>query len=65
MRNNWAVLLLTTLVLSCTHAQEWTRFRGPNGQGRIEAPGIPVQWTEADATVHPVSLYSGLSVGTG
>jgi outer membrane protein assembly factor BamB len=48
MRNNWAVLLLTTLVLSCTHAQEWTRFRGPNGQGRIEAPGIPVQWTEAD-----------------
>jgi outer membrane protein assembly factor BamB len=36
------------LALSGASAQEWTRFRGPNGQGRIDAPGIPVQWTEAD-----------------
>lgn len=29
-------------------AQEWTRFRGPNGQGISEAKTIPVKWTEAD-----------------
>lgn len=29
-------------------AQEWTRFRGPNGSGLSEAESIPVQWTEGD-----------------
>lgn len=29
-------------------AQDWTRFRGPNGQGVSEASTIPVQFTEAD-----------------
>ncbi|MCC7083781.1 MAG: PQQ-binding-like beta-propeller repeat protein [Pirellulales bacterium] len=30
-------------------AQEWTRFRGPNGQGQCSsADTIPVAWTEAD-----------------
>lgn len=30
-------------------AQEWTRFRGPNGQGQCEsADTIPIEWTEKD-----------------
>ena len=29
-------------------AQEWTRFRGPNGTGISPAKGIPVAWTEQD-----------------
>jgi outer membrane protein assembly factor BamB len=29
-------------------AQEWTRFRGPNGTGVSAATGIPLQWTEKD-----------------
>ena len=29
-------------------AQEWTRFRGPNGTGASDAGTIPVKWTEAD-----------------
>jgi outer membrane protein assembly factor BamB len=29
-------------------AQEWTRFRGPNGSGQSEATTIPTQWTEKD-----------------
>lgn len=29
-------------------AQEWTRFRGPNGTGISEATTIPVEWTDAD-----------------
>ncbi len=31
------------------NAQEWTRFRGPNGQGQYDAADtIPIEWTEAD-----------------
>jgi outer membrane protein assembly factor BamB len=29
-------------------AQEWARFRGPNGAGQSEATSIPVQWTAQD-----------------
>ncbi len=29
-------------------AQEWTRFRGPNGTGISAAKGVPVAWTEGD-----------------
>ncbi|MEX0678492.1 MAG: PQQ-binding-like beta-propeller repeat protein [Pirellulales bacterium] len=29
-------------------AQEWTRFRGPNGSGQSEATTIPAQWNEGD-----------------
>lgn len=29
-------------------AQEWTRFRGPNGTGISDAKTIPTEWTEAD-----------------
>lgn len=29
-------------------AQDWTRFRGPNGAGVSNAKGIPATWTEAD-----------------
>jgi outer membrane protein assembly factor BamB len=31
-----------------TRAQEWTRFRGPNGSGISDAKTIPTQWTDAD-----------------
>lgn len=44
---------LVTLVASVwisadSRAQEWTRFRGPNGSGVSQAKGIPAQWTDAD-----------------
>lgn len=29
-------------------AQEWTRFRGPNGSGLSEAKTIPTRWSDAD-----------------
>lgn len=31
-----------------TSAQEWTRFRGPDGAGQSDAAGIPAAWTDAD-----------------
>jgi outer membrane protein assembly factor BamB len=40
-------ILLGMLVGSAT-AQEWTRFRGPNGSGETEAAGIPTTWTAKD-----------------
>ena len=39
----WAILLS-----SVSQGQEWTRFRGPNGQGISHADTIPVKWTEKD-----------------
>jgi outer membrane protein assembly factor BamB len=42
-------LLLAALFLPPgSAAQEWTRFRGPNGTGISTAQGIPVEWTEQD-----------------
>jgi len=29
-------------------AQDWTRFRGPNGDGHGKADGLPAKWTDAD-----------------
>lgn len=41
--------LLFCLTLACaTAGQEWTRFRGANGQGISDATAIPVQWTDRD-----------------
>ena len=35
-------------MVSPVQAQQWTRFRGPNGTGVSEAKSIPVAWTETD-----------------
>lgn len=41
-------LLVGLLPLRPVEGQEWTRFRGPNGQGISHAQTIPVTWTEKD-----------------
>ena len=40
-----AVLLIS---VSATHAEQWTRFRGPNGTGVGETASIPASWTADD-----------------
>jgi outer membrane protein assembly factor BamB len=48
--------MLTRLLLSVSalfltlpaSAQEWTRFRGPNGSGVSDANTVPIEWTEKD-----------------
>lgn len=42
------LLLILILLAASSQAQEWTRFRGPNGSGISAATGIPVTWTEDD-----------------
>ncbi|MHC4073870.1 MAG: hypothetical protein ACYTGS_17870, partial [Planctomycetota bacterium] len=41
-------LLLCIFSACAAQAQQWTRFRGPNGQGISQAKTIPVKWTEQD-----------------
>ncbi len=36
------------LQVQSTNAEEWTRFRGPNGTGVATADSIPVEFTESD-----------------
>ena len=40
--------LLPALLALSASAQEWTRFRGPNGTGIVDVRGIPVKWTADD-----------------
>ena len=41
--------LAICMLASCAaDAQEWTRFRGPNGSGVSEAKTVPVEWDEDD-----------------
>lgn len=40
--------IAVTFSATSVSAQEWTRFRGPNGTGESEATTIPAQWTDAD-----------------
>ncbi|MES2696450.1 MAG: PQQ-binding-like beta-propeller repeat protein [Verrucomicrobiota bacterium] len=43
-----ASLALASSLVSSADAQEWTRFRGPNGTGLSTSTGVPVTWTDQD-----------------
>ena len=47
---SYCLLIAAAAVLlpAVAGAQEWTRFRGPNGTGESEATTIPAKWTEAE-----------------
>lgn len=42
------LILIQISLLSDSAAEEWTRFRGPNGTGISDATGFPITWTEDD-----------------
>jgi len=44
----WGVALCCVLFASSARAENWPRFRGPNGQGISETKGIPTTWSEQD-----------------
>lgn len=51
MKKSFKILLVLAALLwvvTAARAQEWTRFRGPNGSGVCEGPDIPAAWTEMD-----------------
>ncbi|MCA8986740.1 MAG: PQQ-binding-like beta-propeller repeat protein [Planctomycetaceae bacterium] len=41
-------VLLAVFAATQAPAENWPRFRGPNGQGISSETGFPVQWTEQD-----------------
>lgn len=43
-----AFALLAVLSTSAVSGEDWTRFRGPNGDGQSEATTIPGEWTAED-----------------
>ena len=47
-RSLFLMLCVTFSLGNSIAAQEWTRFRGPNGKGESEATTIPVTWTDKD-----------------
>ena len=52
MRCPFTILLWSLIILAAARSpsfsQEWTRFRGPNGQGQCDAATIPEKWSEGD-----------------
>jgi outer membrane protein assembly factor BamB len=42
------IFVVSSLLIGNLPAQEWTRFRGPNGRGISDATTIPIKWTESD-----------------
>jgi len=48
MRAVLAGVLLTLVSAACCLANDWTRFRGPNGSGLIAGPPIPTSWSSEE-----------------
>ena len=42
------VLVSVFLLASVAQGRQWSRFRGPNGQGISDAETIPIKWTQKD-----------------
>ena len=41
-------LVLMFAYVGSIHAENWTRFRGPNGQGVSSEKNLPLRWSGAD-----------------
>lgn len=48
MLRPFIIPLLVLLASTAASAQEWTRFRGPNGSGVSDAATVPAQWSDKD-----------------
>ena len=49
------------LITSLVHSDDWSRFRGPNGQGISQATGFPVEFNRAKNLVWRTPLRPGKS----
>lgn len=49
------------LVISPVHAEDWSRFRGPNGQGISAATGFPTEFTHTKNLIWRAPLRPGKS----
>lgn len=44
----WLVAALAVMAVASAHAENWTRFRGDQGDGVSHQKGIPVTWSQGD-----------------
>ena len=42
------VFLVSALMFFSAHAEDWPRFRGPNGQGVSSEVDLPIKWSDTD-----------------
>lgn len=45
---SFSPIALVGILIATSAAQEWTRFRGPNGTGESETNTIPASWSDKD-----------------
>src|SRR5688572_16268861 len=45
-------LLIAAASATVSRAENWDRFRGPNGAGQSDALGIPTEWNEKNFLWH-------------
>jgi outer membrane protein assembly factor BamB len=50
------LLISLTVLVHTARAENWPRFRGPNGEGVSASKNVPVQWTERDGLVWKAAL---------
>jgi len=46
---------------NCAIADDWTQFRGPNGNGVVDAIEHPPQWSASENVAWSIDVASGLS----
>ena len=46
-----AILFVCTACIAPVHADDWSGFRGPTGQGHSAEQGIPLEWSESHNVV--------------
>ena len=62
------MIALALLAGQQAHAEDWLRFRGPNGTGTADDPAVPLKWTEKNIlwkTAIPGKGYSSPIVVKG
>jgi outer membrane protein assembly factor BamB len=57
MRTALTVTLLALLCAAARPADNWTRFRGPNGSGHSDATGLPTSWDEKSNVVWKTRIH--------
>jgi outer membrane protein assembly factor BamB len=58
--HSWSavICLVATLIPAAARGGEnWPEFRGPNGDGRSDAVGLPVRWSETDNVRWKVAIH--------
>jgi outer membrane protein assembly factor BamB len=48
LRESFSVFVFAICAIGAVHAENWDRFRGPNGAGQSDANAIPSEWQDSN-----------------